>query len=77
MRTIITIETDNRVSLDKILDSFRMTKGVKKIEASLPKQIPGFAYTHEERVQELREAMSEDPSLEMTHEEFMKETATW
>lgn len=40
-------------------------------------QIPGFAYTKEERLGELEEAEAEDPSQAMTHEDFLREMQTW
>jgi len=77
MKITITIETDNRINFEKILESFRMIKGVKKVEASSIEHIPGLAYTQEERRADIREAMEEDTSQQMLHEDFMKETSTW
>lgn len=34
MKTTLIIETDNRVSFDKIIDSVRKIKGVKKVEST-------------------------------------------
>jgi len=59
MKRTIIIETDNRMSFDKILDSFRMTKGVKKVEASFDECIPGIPVTHEEIIEDIRCAEEE------------------
>lgn len=56
MKTTINIEIDNRMNLDKILDSFRMTKGVKKVEVERVERIPGLPYTEEERIASVHRA---------------------
>ncbi|MDL2213648.1 hypothetical protein LJC21_02475 [Bacteroides sp. OttesenSCG-928-E20] len=48
-----------------------------ELELNPFKRIPGLPYTHEERMQNLREALAEDPELEMSHEDFKKEMSEW
>ncbi|NDV83993.1 hypothetical protein [Bacteroides sp. 51] len=78
MKTTITIETDNRASLDKILDSFRKTKGVKKVERLHSERIQGVPVTREEVMEDIR-CSEEDikAGRTITNEELRKRIVTW
>mgnify|MGYP003623461686 CR=1 FL=1 len=78
MKTTITIETDNRMSLDKILESFRMTKGVKKVEASEPEQTLGIPCTQDELIEAVERSKADIKAGRVTrHADLKKERTSW
>lgn len=76
MKTTIIIETDSHIDFEKILESFRMIKGVKKVESAVGmtfEPIPGVPNTLEELKETIRQTETEhNPDKSTPHDMAMK-----